>query len=607
MRQAILIVLIIAALVSASVNAYVWVNSFVLSMYGYRSPVQDAPPLSADRTTPLTEQVVLVLVDGLRYDTSLQMPYLNSLRPHGAQAKLLASPPSTTQTAWVTLISGAGPEVNDMPLFERTADLLQPLTIDHLFAAVRRAGLSVGIAGFQWWEKLVPPDSLDLKYYADAEDDAADIRVVDRAVVFIEQFRPNFLLVNLRQVQEAGQTFGGTSVEYQQAALRCDDSIHRLAAAMDLQHSVLVVCSSHGYLAAERNAAVKLPRFVGELVPAAAGGYGGNEAVVLNTPLVIAGKGVTPGDYGTLSPSDLAPLIATLLGAPIPSAAQGHLPTHMLPLEIKDKAEKLLALAQQRLRIGNIYLYSIGKGTLTQAAEGDMLVAQSSIAVENYESAAELAALSTEQTDREITQARRSRLWAERVARAPAVAAAVLVPLLLAWLRRSKRLAWNVLAALLAAGLYHALFLGQKGVYSFSRIPAGGLAATLDPSLRRAALSLAVGGLLVALWMWRERQRSLFEVIRSSYAYTLALLYWIGLPIAACAWWSGLRFTWYIPNFTVAFVQFAVLEQAMLTAALAIVLPLPVLILQRVLLALSDWRMRAGRQAGLSARRNKEA
>jgi len=275
----------------------------------------------------------------------------------------------------------------------------------------------------------------------------------------------------------------------------------------------------------------------------------------------------------------------------------------MLPMQIADKAEKLLALAEQHLRIGNIYLYSIGQGTLTQAVEGDLLVAQSSMAVKNYESAAELAALSAEQADREITAARRNRLQSERLARAPVVAAAVLVPLWLAWVRRSRRLAWNVLAALLAAGLYHALFLWQGGIYSFSRIPASGLAATLDSGLRRAAFSLAAGGLLVALWMWHERQRSPLEVIRSSYVYSLAVLWWIGLPLAACTWRSGLRFTWYIPNLTQVFVQFAALEQGMLTAALAIVLPLPVLIVQRVLLALSDWRTRRHLQAG----RNMEA
>jgi hypothetical protein len=597
MRQALLIVVIIAALVSVSAYAYRSTNSLILSMYGYRSPVRDAPPPSTGRTTPLTDAVVLVVVDGLRYDISLQMPYLNGLRQGGAQAMLLASPPSTTQTAWVTLISGAGPELNDMPFFERSGDLLEAVSVDHLFAAVHRAGLAVGIAGFQWWEKLVPPDSLDVKYYATAEDDAADIGVVDHAVVFIEQFHPSFLLVNLRQMERAGVTFGGTSAEYQQAARRCDDAIHRLAAAMDPEHSLLMVCSSHGLLASKPEGANKLPRFLGELAPASAGGYGGDEAVVVSTPLVISGKGVSPGNYGTLNATDLAPLIAMLLGTPVPSADQGLPPAHMLPLEIADKAAKLLALAQERLHIGNIYLYSIGQGTLTQAAEGDTLVAESSMAVENYESAAELAALSIEQADREVTQGRQNRLQAERLARTPAVAAVILVPLALAWLQRSKRLAWNVLAALVAAGLYHALFHWQGGVYSFSRMPSAGLAATLPPSLRRAAFSLGVGGLLVALWMWHERQRSAFEVIRSSYGYTLALLYWISLPIAACAGWNGLRLTWYIPNLTLVYVQFVTLEQAMLTAALAVVVPLPVLIVQRALLGLSDWRARRKKEA----------
>jgi hypothetical protein len=152
-----------------------------------------------------------------------------------------------------------------------------------------------------------------------------------------------------------------------------------------------------------------------------------------------------------------------------------------------------------------------------------------------------------------------------------------------------------VLVALLAAALYHLLFQWAGGEYSFSRLPPGGLAATLQPSLRRAAVSLAAGGLLVALWMWHERQRSLYRVVYASYSYALVLLYWIGLPLAACAWWSGVRFGWYIPNLTVAYVQFALLMQAMLTAAMAIALPLPVSIVQRVLLAISDWRARAHR------------
>ena len=596
MRQALLIVLIIAILGAAGAGAYLAVNSLVLSIYGYRSPLKDAPALSTELSSPLTTHVVVVLVDGLRYDTSLQMPNLNSLRQRGAQARLMASPPSTTQTSWVTLISGASPELNDMPLFDREGGLLQPLTIDHLFAAVRRAGGSVGIAGLQWWEKLIPPDTLDLKYFVNAEDDAADGLVVERALVFMQQFEPSLLLVNLRQVQAAGLAFGGDSAEYKQAALRTDEYIRRLAAQMDLQQSVLVVCSSHGQLAAQAEGSRYL-RFLEREVPLVVGGYGGDEPVLLTTPLVLAGESVGPGDYGTLDQVDLAPLIASLLGAPIPSAAQGDLHTHMLRMELVQKAEKLVALAAQRLRIGDIYLYSIGRGTLTQAAAGDLQVAQSSMAVKNYEGAADLGGLSIEQSDREIARARRDRIEAEQLVRTPLAAAAVLLSLWLLWIRRSRRGAWTMLSAWLAIGLYHALFLWQGGTYSLSRMPAGGLAATVKPGLYRAALALAVGGLLMALWLWYERQRSFFAVIKTSYQYTLVVLYWIGLPIIACSVWNGPRFTWYIPSLTVAYVQFMLLIQAMVTAGLAVVLPLPVWIVQRLLLAWSDWRARARMRA----------
>ena len=598
MRKALVILVIVATLAAAAVGAYLSINSLVLSIYGYRSPLQNAPALTMETTSPLTAQVVVVLVDGLRYDSSLQMPYLNQLRRDGAQARMMANSPSTTQTAWVTLISGAGPELNDMPLFERSAELLQPLTIDHLFAAVRRADGTAGIAGFQWWEKLVPPDSLDLKYFVHTEDDIADGLVVDRALVFVRQFSPTLLFVNLRQVLAAGQAFGGDSPEYLQAALRCDEYIRRLAAAMDLQHSVLVVCSSHGQLAAlqddpdPQSLRSRVGRLLGTRVLMASAGYGGDEAVVLTTPLVVAGEAVWPGDYGALNQTDLAPLVATLLGVPIPSASQGTVPMHMLRMELMAEAEKILALASQRLRVANIYLYSIHQGTLTQTAEGDLLVGQSSLAVKNYESAAELGVLAIEQVERETTRARSDRIRNGRLVRAPLAAVAILVPLWILWVGRRRQGAWTILLALLCGGLYHALFLWQGGVYSFSRMPAAGLAATLEPSLRRAALCLALGGLLLALWMWRAKQRSFFAVIRLSYLFAILLLYFVGVSIVACIWWSGPRFDWYIPSLSMAYVHFAVLMQAMVTAALAIVLPLPVLIVQRLLLAISDWRDR---------------
>jgi hypothetical protein len=277
----------------------------------------------------------------------------------------------------------------------------------------------------------------------------------------------------------------------------------------------------------------------------------------------------------------------------------------MLRMDRVDQAQKLVALASQRVRIGNVYLGSIGRGGLSDTAEGDMLVALSSLQVKNYDSASELASLAIQQADREMAQARDSRLWNERTQRGVPLAAAALIPLWMMWHNRSRRLAWTMLAALLSATLYHALFLQQGNTYSFSRIPSGGLAASLGPSLERAAVALAAGALIITLMTWRRQERSIFAVMKQTYLYVALQLYLIGVLIGACAWWNGAFFTWYLPSFTVAYVHFTALMQTMLIAAMATVLPLVVVIVQRGLLAASDWRARyATRTGGTDAGRN---
>jgi hypothetical protein len=166
------------------------------------------------------------------------------------------------------------------------------------------------------------------------------------------------------------------------------------------------------------------------------------------------------------------------------------------------------------------------------------------------------------------------------------------------WHNRSKRTAWSMLAALLSAALYHALFLQQGNIYSFSRIPSGGLAATLGPSLERAAIALAAGAPIITLMTWRQQERSIFAVLMQTYVYVALQLYFIGLLIGACTWWNGPLFTWYLPSFTLAYIHFAALMQAMLIAVMAIVLPTVVVIVQRGLLAVSDWRARHATPTG---------
>ncbi len=568
MRKGMVVVLTILILAAIAVGAYAWVNALVNSIYGYRSPLKGTPPPTEYINRPLTSQVVLVIIDGLRYDTSLHMPYLNTLREEGARAVLLSDPPSSALAAWTALVSGATPEVSDAPLFDREHRWIQPIAVDHLFAALNRVGATSGVAGFHWWEKLVPADNLYTQYFVNTEGDAADEQVIDRAKMFLTEFRPNLLLVHLRQTEVAGRDHGAASPEYEQAALHCDGYVRQLAQSMDLKHSALIVVSSYGHLDA--------------------GGNGGAEEVTLTTPFVMVGESVRAGDYGVVAQTDIAPTIAALLGTPVPSATQGNTQTDMLRMDLVDTAEKLVTLATQRVRIGNVYLGSIGRGGLSQTAEGDMLVALSSLQVKNYSSAAELAALAVGQANQEMTQARDSRVRTERTRRTMPIAAAATVLLWIIWLNR-RRLKWyTLLTALVSAGLYHALFLQQGGTYSFSRIPAGGLAATLEPSARRAAIALALGALVIALSAWRQRERSALAVMLHAYDYALLQLFFIGLLVAVCTWWNGPLFSWYLPSFAVAYLHFASLMQALLIATMATLCPVAVAILQRGLLSISD-------------------
>jgi hypothetical protein len=582
MRKVFVFILTVLALLFIVVGAYVWLNDLVISLYGYRSPLKGTPPLTEDTSRALTSQVVLVLIDGLRHDASLQMPNLNLLRQQGAHATLTSVAPSNALTAWTTIVSGAGPEINDAPTFDPSLEWISPMAVDHLFAAANRSGLRSGIAGSQRWEKLIPPELLYTRFFVNAGHAVADEQVIDNALVFLKEFQPDLLLVHLQQVDEAGQKYGATSDEYRQAAARCDQHIGSLVENMDLRRSVLLVVSSYGQLDV--------------------GGHGGEEAVLLNTPLAMMGQNVLPGDYGEVRQTDIAPAIAALLGTPVPSAAEGSMQVGMLTMNAVDRAEKLVALASQRARLGSIYLYSIGQGPLRETAEGDMLVAVSSLQVKNYESAAELASLSVQQTDKEMLRARRSQIWKERTQRAVPLAAVVLIFLWIIWLSRSKRTALSLAIAGIAVAVYHTLFLWQGNNYSFSQIPVGGLAATFAPSLQRAAVATSIGAVLIVWREWAQKERSIFAVVMRTYGYAGLQLYLIALLIGACTWWNGPQFSWYLPSFTIAYVQFAGLMQAMLVGILAVLLPIPVVILQRALLAISTRYSSTARRAQRAAR-----
>ena len=103
-----------------------WLVRIRDSIHSHRSVLAGQPSLQ-DPTNPLVQQVVMVLIGGLSYDSSLEMPYLNTLREQGFDARCTGYYPSYSQSAWTTLVSGAGPEISDAPLVNVAHDQLSLL------------------------------------------------------------------------------------------------------------------------------------------------------------------------------------------------------------------------------------------------------------------------------------------------------------------------------------------------------------------------------------------------------------------------------------------------------------------------------------------------
>ena len=99
-----------------------WIKVFYNSIQNYQSPLQEAGLLPQTAPPAQTTSVVMVLISGLGYDDSLalNLPVLEQLKQAGATAAIQSTPPTYSQTAWGTIITGAPSETNDAP----PADLL---------------------------------------------------------------------------------------------------------------------------------------------------------------------------------------------------------------------------------------------------------------------------------------------------------------------------------------------------------------------------------------------------------------------------------------------------------------------------------------------------
>lgn len=293
---------------------------------GAATPAPSAPAVPA-----LSEQVVLVLVDGLGLEPSLRLPFLNELRARGADLKLRIGLPSLSLPGRAVMLSGAWQEVHG----QATNQNPRSLRVEHLFQLVRRQGRETALAADAKPQKLFAPHVSTVVLYGDEAETAPFATYVEshhkqvaQALALLRTRRPAFAMIELHLTDEAGHSWGGASEQYRQATDLADAAIREMAPLLDLSRSTLVVTADHGHVAV--------------------GGHGGPEEPVMNVPLVMAGRGVRPGAAGEATQADVASTLAALLGVPIPSSNQGRPLLDALELNSDQRVALLRATLEAR-------------------------------------------------------------------------------------------------------------------------------------------------------------------------------------------------------------------------------------------------------------------
>ena len=516
-------------------------------MVDYQS--QYTAPLPAGQGgEPVTDQVVIVLQDGLRLDTSQDLEAWNSLRAQGADLTVRVGQPSLSIPSFAVINTGAYQEISGV-----TTNWYEgPIPpVDSIYCAAQAKGLTTAMVQEAGGPKLFAT-CLDSPIFPEIPKDdrkAADDIILEESLVALEA-KPNLLWIHFSGSDWSGHHYGGASEEYAQFAREIDARIAKIAAAMDLNSSVLILNSDHGHIDT--------------------GGHGGWEEEVVVAPLVIVGEGIEPGFYGEVEQARIAPTVAALLGIVMPAHNQGQPLFDLLQTSSQTRAQRSVDTAKQLDLFYTQYLGVIGASDYPgeKLTEADQALAQGDHQ-QAYERATEFATA----IRRHAEEARQSRLWRERLGRLPIALLILVIPALyLAFYPRKRDLVVPLIGAAIYFLLYNGYFFIRGFAWSLSTFNEEYLiTGFLQQRIIEGAICLLFAAVVVGVLM---RGRTILETamaaVNMSFFVGLGLL----LQVDLFYWVYGLEWNWYLPDLRWGMKYYFDLLQLLPTGLMALVAPL---------------------------------
>ena len=533
----------------------------------YQTPYTEQPQPGADGEA-LTSQVVLVVAGGLRLDQSTQMSNLNALRARGADRLMRAGLPSFSLPAWSVIGTGAWPEHTG----QSTDISARPLALDSIFLAARRKGSSTALTGPPGWSVLFkdhvemlisepdPPAAPDHLDQARKQDDAVEAD----ALRVLRENNPNLLLIYFGEAEFANHAYGAGSHEDRQARQDVDARLGRLLQVIDLSKSTLLFTSDHGHI--DR------------------GGHGGPEDAVLNVPFVAAGRAILSGHYEAATQADIAPTIAVVLGASLPTANQGDVLFDMLDSMPSWQAQRTVDWAKQVVSRADFLAKVIAVGSVEHPK---LATAQTALAAGDTATAIGGARAEVQATRDVLFAFREGRLETERLTRTPAFLLILLPLALYVWFMR--REGWPFRRPLLGAFTYfvvfYAVFFARGDYFSFSVLNADerlvdGISARTADALLALITSTAVIAIL-------SRASTPFQLLLDivNTAFVIGALLWLQLDVFYWLW--DFTWLWYLPDQTLT-VKFY-LDVVQSGAFMLSNPPMPVILILPLLALAAQW------------------
>lgn len=275
---------------------------------------------TADAASPKAKHVIYIGLDGWgAYSVSkADMPAVKELMEKGCYTlKKRTVLPSSSAVNWASMFMGAGPELHGYTEWgSQTPELPSRVILKHnifptIFQIYRDANPDAEIGVLSEWggiQFLV--DTLSTSHHAVAPDyNKYPTALCEMAEKYIKEKKPSLAAVVFDNPDHVGHVIGHDTPEYYAKLHEIDGYIARIVKAVEeagmLDETIFIITSDHGGINK---------------------GHGGKTMLEMETPFIIAGKGIRQGGefQESMVQYDVAATIAYIFGLQQPQVWTGR-------------------------------------------------------------------------------------------------------------------------------------------------------------------------------------------------------------------------------------------------------------------------------------------